>query len=305
DDERFTVWKKASVYAGFESMQELLSGYITHVRPVFSPGENYLEIWIMDASVRLDREEKRKAWPNKTDSDIAGEILNENGFTPQVEDTAIVHDEKVSTIMQRETDLKFLQRLARRNGFQFYVQEDKAYFCKLNFDTPLQPVLAYNFGEETNLDSFHIEVNGLTAANVGAFQVDPLVKTTTDIMVLQSDQAVLGRVKPEEFSAAGVPQPLTMVSMNAVTGNVEMGTLCRSIFDRGQWFVTAEGTIPANIYGHVLEARKNVTVKGIGETYSGVYHITHVTHSFTGSGYVQRFRAQRNALMVTGTEVFV
>jgi hypothetical protein len=42
----------------------------------------------------------------------------------------------------------------------------------------------------------------------------------------------------------------------------------------------------------------------VGETYSGIYYVTHVTHSFTSSGYTQFFRAKRNALMPTGTEKF-
>ena len=78
------------VTAGLEDeTQELISGYITHVRPVFGAGldECRLEIWGMDASVLMDREDKLKDWPNKKDSDIATEIFGAYGLTPQVEDT--------------------------------------------------------------------------------------------------------------------------------------------------------------------------------------------------------------------------
>ena len=47
-----------------------------------------------------------------------------------------------------------------------------------------------------------------------------------------------------------------------------------------------------------------MTIKGIGETYSGIYYVTHVTHSFTAEGYTQYFRVKRNALMPTGAEDF-
>ena len=127
----FTIWKPLVITAGLESdTQQLLTGYITHVRPVFGAGLDQcrLEIWGMDASVLMDREEKLKDWPNKKDSDIATEIFSAYGLTPEVDDTELVHDEQVSTIIQRETDMQFLKRLALRNGFECYVDGDTGYF---------------------------------------------------------------------------------------------------------------------------------------------------------------------------------
>ena len=46
------------------------------------------------------------------------------------------------------------------------------------------------------------------------------------------------------------------------------------------------------------------TIKGIGETHSGLYYVTHVTHIFTADGYLQRFRVKRNGLLPTGAEDF-
>ena len=85
--------------------------------------------------------------------------------------------------------------------------------------------------------------------------------------------------------------------MHTATGLPEMAALCQALFHEGEWFVTAEGEIAANQYGHVLKPSGTVTLKGVGKTYSGVYYVTHVTHSFSPSGYTQFFRAKRNALM--------
>jgi hypothetical protein len=92
--------------------------------------------------------------------------------------------------------------------------------------------------------------------------------------------------------------------MNTATGKVEMDTLCRELFHQAEWFVTAEGEIDGKRYSHVLKPHGTVTIKGVGETYSGVYYVMHVTHSFTPKGYIQLFRAKRNALMPTGAEDF-
>jgi hypothetical protein len=88
------------------------------------------------------------------------------------------------------------------------------------------------------------------------------------------------------------------------TGAPEMVALCQGLHDRGDWFVTAEGEVLANQYGTVLRPRATVTVKGIGETHSGVYDVLHVTHRFTADGYRQHFKVRRNALMPTGSEQF-
>src|SRR5688572_26663761 len=118
DEERFRIWKPATVTAGFDTGAEaLISGYITHVKPAFDPdpAQCTLEIWGMDGSVLMDREEKLFAWPNEKDSDIASQIFSLYGFASMpgdsqaIEDTQIIHDVDVSTILQRETDIQFLK----------------------------------------------------------------------------------------------------------------------------------------------------------------------------------------------------
>jgi hypothetical protein len=307
EDENFMIWKSVCIKAGFESgMEDLISGYITHVKPLFDPDpvRCVLEIWGMDESVLMDREEKLKDWPNKKDSDIASEIFGLYGFAVEVEDTQIVHDEAVSTIIQRETDMRFLRRLAERNGFECYVENGTGYFCKSQLEGKPQPVLAYMFGEETNLNRFSIEVNGLTPANAAMFQVDRLNKEIMEAVVEGSMQKILGSMEFNGFLAPGMEPSLVFVGMDAVTGKPEMDVLCQGLFHKAEWFVSAEGEVAGNLYGHVLKARGMVTIKGIGETYSGIYYVSHVTHSFTPGGYVQCFKVKRNALMPIGSEEF-
>ncbi|MGA1870560.1 MAG: phage late control D family protein [bacterium] len=307
DDERFRVWKKVAISAGFESgIEEVISGYITHVKPYFDPDPSQciLEIWGMDGSVFLDREEKLKDWPNKKDSDIASELFNLYGFTPEVEDTAVVHDEAISTILQRETDMQFLNRLALRNGFECYVEGTTGYFRSPQVDETPQPLLAAHFGDETNLKHFSIEVDALKPANVAMFQVDRMNKEILDVVVEASQQKSLGGTDTAGILASGMNPGQIYVGMNVATGNPEMTTLCQGLFHQAEWFVKGEGEIDGNFYSHVLKPRRMVTIKGVSEAYSGVYYVSHVTHSFTVDGYSQFFQVRRNALMPSGTEDF-
>ncbi len=307
DDKRLRVWQPVTIEAGLESgPEEIISGYITHVKPAFSPDMTQctLEVWGMDSSVLMDREEKLKEWPNKKDNDIAAEIFGQYGLTPEVEDTVVVHDEAVSTTIQRETDIQFLRRLARRNGFECYVEGTTGYFRSPQIDAPSQPVLAVHFGDETNVQNFSLEVNALTPANVTMFQIDRAAKEVLDVMTEDSQQPTLGATDAGGLLAAGMKPGLVVVGGVMATGQPEMTALCQGLYDEGNWFVTGEGEVAANDYGHVLKARQPVTIKGVGETYSGIYYVTHVTHAFTPDGYTQSFRIKRNGLLFTGAEEF-
>lgn len=307
DDERFRVWQPITITAGLESgAEELISGYITHVKPSFSrnPIQYTLEVWGMDSSVLMDREEKLKDWPNKKDSDIASEIFNLYGFTPETEDTAVIHNEAISTTIQRETDIQFLRRLALRNGFECYVEGAIGYFRSLQIDAPPQPVLEVRFDDKTTVQKFSLEVNALTPANVAMVQVDRATKEVLDVSTETSQQTALGKTDATGLLTAGMKPGVVVVGGVVATGQPEMTVLCQRLYDQGSWFVTGEGEIAANDYGHVLRARQTVTIKGIGETYSGVYYVTHVTHAFSAEGYKQVFRVKRNAILPTGSEQF-
>jgi phage protein D len=251
----------------------------------------------------MDREEKLRAWPNGKDSSIASDIFRSYRLSPRVDDTQVVHNQTLSTILQRETDMQFLQRLALRNGFECYVEGTTGYFRKPQVGATAQPVLAVHFGEQTNVNRLSIEVNALTPTNVTMFQVDRLSKGVLDTTVTTSQQPALGATR--SFLPPGMAQGQMYLRMNVTTSRPEMAALCQGLFHEAEWFVTAEGEIAGNQYGHVLKPRGTVTIKGVGETYSGMYYVTHVTHTFTNNGYTQFFRAKRNALMPTGRENFV
>jgi phage protein D len=307
DDERFALWKEVVITAGLQDdTQQLIKGYITHIRPDWGIGLDQcrLEIWGMDASVLMDREDKLKDWPSKKDSDIATEILRTYGLTPDVTDSDVIHDEQVSTIIQRETDIQFLKRLALRNGYECYVDGDTGHFGPPQLSGDPQPVLAVFFGDETNVNSFHLEVNALATADVAMFQVDRTNKEVLDAASQAGQQQALGARPATGFLGAGMAPGQVYIGQAITTGSAEMAALCQGLYDRGEWFVTGEGEVAANQYGSILKPRSTVTIKGLGETHSGVYLVTHVTHTFTPDGYTQSFRVKRNALMPTGSESF-
>jgi hypothetical protein len=116
-----------------------------------------------------------------------------------------------------------------------------------------------------------------------------------DATAYASDETPLGARPADDYLAADMDPGLVQVARTATTGLAEMKALCQGLRDDGEWFVTGEGEVAANQYGAILTPRGTVTIKGIGETYSGVYYVTHVTHTFGAAGYTQAFRVKRNA----------
>lgn len=307
DDDRFTLWRRVVITAGLEDgSPQLLSGYITHLRPEFGLGVEQctLELWGMDAGVLMDRADQLRDWPGKRDSDIATEVFQAYGLTPQVTDTDVVHDEEVSTIVQRETDLQLLKRLALRNGFECYIDGDTGYFGPPRLTGTAQPVLAVQFGDDTTVSRFRLEASALTPTEVSMYQIDRISGDVLEASAATASEPVLGASDAAALLGPGLPAAQLVVAQTVATGSPEMTALCQGLHDRGEWFVTGEGEVMANQYGVVLKPRATVTVKGVGETHSGIYYVTHVTHRFTADGYRQDFKVKRNALKPTGNEQF-
>jgi hypothetical protein len=165
-------------------------------------------------------------------------------------------------------------------------------------------VLAVQFGEQTTVTRFALEVNALAPANVTMFQVDRLNKQVLDASADSPALRQLGAKPISSFLAGGMTPGQAYLGQAVTTGLPEMTALCQELYDRSAWFVTGEGEVDANGYGSVLKPRGIVLIKGAGETHSGMYYVSHVTHSFTADGYTQRFTVKRNALAPTGSENF-
>jgi phage protein D len=307
DDDRLAPWHKVTIQVGFDDgFETLVSGYITRTETTFDAdlARCRIDLWGDDGSALLDRVERLRAWPDKKDSDIASEIFTEYALDATVDPTGAVHGVAVSTILQRETDLQFLRRLARRNGFECFVEEGRGYFRAPRPPTDPQPLLAVQFGDQTTVDGFIVRVDARSPTEIGMYQLDRTEKTVLTATVAQTRQLPLGADLARDLLPSGFDPAEAFVAMNASTGLAEMQPLCQSLYDTADYFVTAEGVVDGLRYGNVLRARRPVTIKGTGERHSGVYAVSHVTHTIDAGGYTQRFRAKRNGMRPTGSESF-
>jgi phage protein D len=298
DQDQADPWAKVEIKMNVGDVEEsVIKGYITHVRIHIdaTEGNSYMELAGMDASCLLSVEEIIKDWPGKSDSEIAQAIFSKYNLSSDVETTDVVHNDTFSTVIQRESDIQFLKRLARRNGFECVFVGDMGIFKSPDLDSTPLPVLAAHFGKETNLTSFDANLSALRPTAVEMHQIDVLAKQQQDITVEESAQKELGSDGPPTPPLPEGKKPRMFVRHSVATGLPEMQKLANALADEAAWFIEARGEVDSITYGSVLHARKRVPIKGVGEMFSGIYYLTSVKHVYHVDRYLQYFTARRNA----------
>ncbi len=340
DDDRFALFNQVTVKVGFtdggglaaalgsllgggdsnDGLKTVFDGFITDVDvELGSELDNaFINLSGMDASVMMSVEEKVATWPDMSDGDIVQQIVSTYGLPLQADPTATVHQEANTTIVQRGTDIQFVQDLAQKNGMEFYLETDDsgtltAYFCAPQLSGTPQADLAIQFGDQSNLKKFSAHLSGQRPLNIKAAQIDvdansANVATASDTQLTKlganDANALIGSqldtlVVPKEAQA----QMLVLGPPSSDAG--EMQTFVQAVRDEAAWLITASGEINSDAYQSVLRPRRLVLVKGAGSVYSGKYYVTRVVHEMNHEGdYIQRFEARRNARDLDGTEQF-
>jgi hypothetical protein len=275
----------------------LIDGIITNhqIAPSNDPGMSTLTLTGSDLTVALDYEEKNASYVNQTDSVIFAQLIAgyaQYGLVPTATVTTDVPLVTDRIPRQQETDLKFIQRMAERNGFVFYIEPvtfgvNTAYFGpEIRTGVP-QPALSMNMGASSNIDSLNFSQDGLAAVTtVGTF-TDPITKTSIPIPQLPSL-----RVPPLVSSPATALRTVLMRD----TSNQNAGQAATSAvaaLTNAPDAITAEGKVDTIRYGSILRARKLVGVRGVGRSYDGFYYVQRVSTTVEPGQCAQSFSISR------------
>ena len=313
DDALFTRLTnvKLSVTVGSGSAIPLINGYVIEVDTSFSsePGGSFLTVVAMDPTVLMHLDEKVKAWANMKDSDVASAIFSDGSyrFTPVVESTQWSRQENDHVLMQRGSDIQFLQRLADRNGYECFVETNGAGDVEGHFHPPKreakpQGTLTVNMGAATNVDRFRARFDMLGPVKAKARTIDP------DDASAQDGQADEGTQSEGMGDTPSVPADRprrVLLSQLAMAQAGEAQRYAQAVVDRSSWSIVAEGELNTVAYGGVLKAKQPVMVRGVGRQFSGRYYVERVLHVIGGDGsYIQRFTLRRSAVGLTGQESF-
>lgn len=280
----------------------LIDGIITHhqVTPSNEPGRSTLTVTGKDVSLMLDLEEKNEQYPNQTDQIIVTQLLAayaQYGLVPQPAPTTDIPIELERIPRQHETDLKFIQRLAQKNGFVFYVEPvtfgvNNAYWGPESRASLPQPALSTNMGHYTNVKSLNFSNDAHAPVGTKGTFVEPITKTAIPIPPLPSLKV------PPLASSPNAPRRTQLMRDTANQNASSAAVAAVAAATNAPDSVTGQGELDAVRYGYVLRARKLVGVRGAGLNYDGLYYVRRVSHRIARGTYTQSFTLSREG---TGT----
>ncbi len=203
---------------------------------------------------------------------------------------------------QSGTDLAYINTLAERVGYTFYLQPgptpgmSMAYWGpKLQMAIPFlstPPPIAIDWDGRSNVESLQFSFDGFKKTQfVVLVKIDdvpvPLPIPVPDVTPLSPS---LGQKDP---------MPLKVTPLVGLSGYspIEAAVIALAKAADSANVISGQGTLDVLRYGAILPARTVVQVQGAGITYDGKYFVSSVTHTIKPGSYKQSFTLQRNRLI--------
>jgi hypothetical protein len=297
-DERFDPDCELSVLVPVEEETHCLvkgpvHGHSVHLQ--HGGSGSWLEVLGSDTSVAMDRATKSAVWPNVTDSDVASSILLSYGYVPDVESTSASHADTKHSLVQRDSDLRFIRRLARRNGYSFWVTADSngietAHFKRPPVDEEPEEELVINL-ETPSISELDITWDVERPTSIKGSQLDLNSKANIGGDVGGSPLTALGSDRLADIAPGDRSLHLAAPADDA--GDLQArgeGTLIEA-----EWFIKATCRTTLGAVAVPLRLHMLVNVRGAGTRHSGTYMVSGVTHTISATGHRMELELIRNA----------
>jgi len=142
--EELKLGQKIEIGLGYQDKTEtVFMGIITSQKAIIDQNNGSgLEIIAHDRSFAMRREKKSRIWNDVKHNDMAASLASTYNLGAKIEDTGTTHN----VVEQfEENDFDLLSRLAKENGFEFYVQNGTLSFKKPDYSR--EPVGQVTLGE--------------------------------------------------------------------------------------------------------------------------------------------------------------
>lgn len=278
--------------------QVLMDGIITNVQliPSEQPGGDMLTVTGEDISVMMDLEQQNRSFPAMPDyaavTQIIGNYAQYGLVLPELpaNQEALSSDTPSEQVKQQPlnmTDRAYLNYLAERYGFVFYLTPGPAPgTSQVHWGPPdrasvPQCALSVKMGPFTNVDSISFQFNALSAQRM-RYTEDEETNTVSSPSHDRHIQLVrnVAEAKRTIMLTESSEHPAAVRAQGAVDRS----------FDN---VVTATGELNAIRYQHILNPRRLVGLRGVGETYDGLYYVKSVSHRISKGHYGQNFTLTR------------
>ncbi len=256
--------------------------------------ESWLDVHGYDNSIKMGREARLSAWTLLTESDVVTAIVAGYGFVPDVETTSTRYSPMTHELIQRGSDLEFVQRLARRNGYLFWISADTLGIQTAHFRRP--PVDA---GEELTL-SIHLDESSFDVLEIewDAERPHSVVSAGLDVSTLSTIDGSVTAPPLPSMASTGLAQIADPAHSTLVLAPADDagGLTARSeaaLVD-AEMFVKARGTTTLARAGSPVRAHTVVALDGVGSRHSGPWFVAGVRHLIDGVSHRMECELARN-----------
>jgi hypothetical protein len=287
----------------------LMDGLVTQqqLQPSSNPGESTLTITGEDLSLAMDLVAITRPWPAMNEVAVINVMLAPYlalGIIPVVIPPIVPMFKNPTEAWEsqtNQTDREYIRMMAEECGYVFFVRpgplplQSIAYFGP-DVDVPLpQPALTINMDAHTNVESLSFTLDGM-AKKIRIFTIlDPITKKISIPIPVPNINAF----KPP----LGLrPTPPSRIDFSTKTAKLAPDEAARQILGfllnkDNSAAVTGSGSLDVMRYGHVLQARMLVGVRGAGLAYDGLYYVDSVSHDLKKGSYKQNFTLSRDGLI--------
>lgn len=316
DDNPFAPGEKFSISISAPGGTDttIFVGFVAAIRPHFESIESncYLEILMADHALILNSEDRSVAYPDSSDSDIAGEILAKYNIGLESDQTDAKPDSEDIIQFQRTNDWSFLKYLAHRNGFTVYFQPDpvsgeaKCHFKKRPVDESPQPDLTI-LRENSNLAWIDFQISCDHPFERNVIDIDPIEKK-----LIRSDPSsfhnIMGDGLYVEETEKGVVRAGAGAASRHIRGfvprDVSLNAETNGHVSQDHMVIQVAGSLSPSLYRSLLTANAAALIKGVGERLSGTYYINRLITTIENGDLTQQFFGISNALGRVGSEQF-
>ena len=285
----FKFGAQVQIHMGYldrKDMALMLTGLITSVKTSFpSQGLPQLTVSGYDLSWCLSKRVCSRSWKDKKDSQVVAAIAREHNLTPKVKDTDVPHPR---VEQNQENDFQLIEKLAERNGYEFYVVGKELYFAPPAFEKTEELELEWGRG----LFSFSPEANlaeQITAVEIRGWDPEKKKEIIGKARAGQEPGRDSGRKSGGDYLKSICPEA-KICMRQPVYSQQEADQRAKALLKkRSEGLLRGSGEC---VGLPMLRADRNVKIKGVGADFSKTYYVEQTTHSISSSGYRVSFKVK-------------
>lgn len=279
-------------HGDFSSLRLLMTGIITEMgTKVSGDGVQELTVCGYDNLYKLGKQTCSRHWEKVSDSDVVIDLAGLNGITADAQPTQPIKPRVDKS--HGETDLAFIDKLAKRNSAIYYLRDNRLKFGLRN--NKRSEVLELNWGK--GLLSFSPEAS--LAKQVSIVEINGWSVADAKPIVGRSNRGdETGRDSRRESGAERVAAALgfepVLSLRQPVSSQAEADRRARAILEeRAEEFLKGQGECIG--LPEVLPDT-NIALGDIGQLFSKTYYVKETTHKIDSNGYRTSFSAQETTL---------